>query len=89
MPARAGTQVLRNSSFYDWQVDMKIRILTPEYNHAYTCLMLQALQQFPADFAASDIQELQQTGGHLFGAFNEKNELIGTVGLRQEQLQNL
>lgn len=65
---------------------MKIKILTPEYTNAYHRLMLQALQQFPADFGASNIQDLQQLGGPIFGAFSDKNELIGAVGLRQEQL---
>jgi ribosomal protein S18 acetylase RimI-like enzyme len=66
---------------------MKIRMLSPNYADAYNRLMLQALQQFPTDFAASDIQDLQQTGGQIFLSFNESNELIGAVGLRQEQLQ--
>ena len=66
---------------------MKIRQLTPEDMPAYKCLMLQALQEFPADFAASYIQDLLHTGGQIFGAFNANDELIGAVGLRQEPLR--
>jgi len=65
---------------------METKILTPEHTDAYNRLMLQALQQFPADFAASHIQDLQQLDGLLFGAFSGKDGLIGAVGLRQEKL---
>ena len=62
------------------------KILTPEHAHAYHRLMVQAFKQFPADFAASHIQDLYPLNGPLFGAFSDKDELIGAVGLRQEQL---
>ena len=65
---------------------MEFRKLTPKHMNAYNHLMLQALQQFPADFAAGNIQDIQDVRGQLFGAFNEKDELIGAVGLRQEKL---
>lgn len=65
---------------------MEFRALTPKHENAYNNLMLKALQQYPADFAASNIQDLQDNNTQLFGAFNEKNELIGAVGLRQEKL---
>ena len=65
---------------------MKIKILTPQYTQSYHLMMLRAIQQFPADFAASNVQDLQQLEGQLFGAFNDRHELIGAVGLRQEQL---
>jgi ribosomal protein S18 acetylase RimI-like enzyme len=65
---------------------METKILTPDHIDAYNRLMLQALQQFPADFAVSHIQELHHLNGPLFGAFIDKDELIGAVGLRQEEL---
>ena len=65
---------------------MEFMKLTPKHKNAYNHLMLQALQQFPADFAAGNIQDIQDMRGQLFGAFNEKGELIGAVGLKQEKL---
>ena len=65
---------------------METTVLTPEHTQAYHGLMVMALQQFPADFEASHIKDLQQLNGLLFGAFNDKDDLIGVVGLRQEQL---
>ena len=65
---------------------MEFRKLTPIHTNAYNHLMLHALQQFPADFAADNIQDIQDFRGQLFGAFDEKGELVGAVGLRQEKL---
>lgn len=65
---------------------MEFRKLTPKHITHYNDLMSQALQQFPADFEAGNIQDLQDVGGQLFGAFNDKGELIGAVGLRQDKL---
>ena len=65
---------------------MEIKMLTPDYTRAYNRLMVKALQQFPADFEASHIQDLHALNGPIFGAFNDKDELIGAVGLRQEPL---
>jgi len=82
---------------------MEIKKLTPADAEAYHRLMLQALQEFPAAFAASyeeslhqpisqvaeTIQGLQQSGGQLFGAFSDQDELVGVVGLRQEPLTKM
>lgn len=65
---------------------MEIKMLTPEYVPAYNRLMVKALQQFPADFEASHIQDLHALNGQIFCAFSDKNELTGAVGLRQEPL---
>ena len=59
-----------------------IKVITPEYTHPYNRLMIKVLRQFPADFGASHIDDLNQFNGPIFGAFNDKNELIGAVGLR-------
>jgi len=82
---------------------MEIKKLTPEYAEAYHLLMLQALQEFPAAFAASyeesrhqtisqvaeSIQGIQLAGGQLFGAFSDPDKLVGVVGLRQEPLTKM
>lgn len=65
---------------------INIKVLTPEYTHPYHRLMVKALRQFPADFEASHIDDLHPFNGPIFGAFNDKDDLIGVVGLRQEQL---
>lgn len=65
---------------------INIKVLTPEYTHPYHRLMVKALRRFPADFEASHIDDLHQFNGPIFGAFNDKDDLIGVVGLRQEQL---
>lgn len=79
---------------------MKIKKLTPEYAEAYHRLMLQALQEFPPAFAASYeerrhqpisqvAESLQRAGGQVFGAFNDQDELVGVVGVRQEPLTKM
>ncbi|MGH2402983.1 MAG: GNAT family N-acetyltransferase [bacterium] len=82
---------------------MEIKKLTPESAEAYQRLLLRALQEFPAAFAASyaeslhqsigqvaqNIQDLQQVGGQLFGAFSDQDELVGVVGLKPEQVSKL
>jgi len=65
---------------------INIKVLAPEYTHPYHRLMVKALRQFPADFEASRIDDPHQFNGPIFGAFNDKDDLIGVVGLRQEQL---
>jgi ribosomal protein S18 acetylase RimI-like enzyme len=65
---------------------MTTKMLTPEHTQAYHRLMEMALHQFPADFEASDVHELRQLEGTVFGAFTDRDELVGAVGLRQEQL---
>ena len=65
---------------------MEIRELTPEHMDSYRCLMLQALQEFPAIFVESSEKDLHLDGDQFFGAFNAQGELIGAVGLRQERL---
>ena len=65
---------------------INIKALTPEHTHPYNRLMMKALRQFPADFEASHIQDLHPFNGPIFGAFIDKDELIGAVGLQQGQL---
>ena len=77
-----------------------IRKLTPEDAGSYRRLMLQALVEFPAIFVESSeedfnhgtthlaaaVRGVQGSGNQLFGAFDERGELVGAVGLQRERL---
>ena len=77
-----------------------IRKLTPEDAGSYRRLMLRALKEFPAIFVetseedfdhgtthlAAAVRGVQGSSNQLFGAFDERGELVGAVGIQQEQL---